>query len=160
MALLNEAQKIVLEYFEEDLPEVNEIDRMDPFCLFRFLQKVNNNYLSWVEKNSAKLTKAIWNEAQEWKGGNAEDFSRYMRNIRKMMADLPPAIRAAFSERLIIDVIITGLSKHEDLKSIHTIIRSEHSKQPNVVTMQYIEEQVTSVLNDLKSEVTPALNSK
>ena len=160
IALLNEAQKIVLEYFEDDLPEVNEIDRMDPFCLIRFLQKVNNNYLSWVEKNSAKLTKTIWNEAQEWKGGNAEDFSRYIRNFRKMMTDLPPVIRTAFSERMIIDVIISGLSKHEDLKTIHTIIRTEHSKQPNLVTMQYIEEQVISVLNDLKSEVTPAPNVK
>jgi len=51
MAVLNEAQKIVLEYFDDDLPEVKEIDRMDPFCLFRFLQKINSNYLTWVAKN-------------------------------------------------------------------------------------------------------------
>jgi hypothetical protein len=55
-------------------------------------------------------------------------------------------------------MIITGLSQHEDLKSIHTIIRSKHSEQPDFVTMQYIEEQVTSVLNDVKSDISPAVN--
>ncbi len=123
VAVLNEAQKIVLEYFAEDLPEVKEIDRTDPFCVFRFLQKINNNYLSWVGKNSAKLTKSIFTEAQHWQGGNAEDFVRYIQNIRRMIIDLPPDIRASFSERLIIDMIISGLLEHDDLKTIHTVIR-------------------------------------
>ena len=45
-AVLNKAVKIVLEYFTDDLPEVGEIDLTDPFCVFRYLQKVNNNYLN------------------------------------------------------------------------------------------------------------------
>ena len=160
MAVLNQTLKIVLEHFDEDLPEVGEIDRLDPFCLFRFLQKMNTNYLNWVKKNSAKLTGSIINEAQNgWKGGNAAEFTRHMRNIRKMMVDLPPSIRMSLSERLIIDMIITSLSQHEDLKAIHTIIRSKHSEQPDSVTMQFIEEQVTAVLNDIKPKVATVINS-
>ena len=114
MAVLNQALKIVLEHFDEDLPEVGELDRLDPFCLFRFLQKMNTNYLNWVKKNSTKLAGSIINEAQNgWKGGNAAEFTRHTRNIRKMMVDLPPSIRMSLSERLIIDMIITSLSQHE-----------------------------------------------
>ena len=58
---VTEALKIVLEYCTDDLSEVGEIDRTDPFCVLKFLQKVNHNYLNWVKKNSAKLTKTICN---------------------------------------------------------------------------------------------------
>ena len=123
MVVLNEALQIVLEYFTDYPPEVGEINSTDPFCVFRFLQKINNNYLNWVKKNSAKLTKTIFNEAQNgWKGGNVTDFTRYIQNIRKMMVDLPSSICASFSERFIFDMIITSLLKHEELKGIHTII--------------------------------------
>ena len=38
----------------------------------------------------------IFNEAQNvWKGGNATDFTRYIRNIGNMMVDLPSSIRAS-----------------------------------------------------------------
>ena len=73
------------------------------------------------------------------------------------MVDLHSSIRASFNERLIIDMIITSLSQHEELKGIHTIIRSKHSEQPDLVTN--IEEQVTSVLHDVRAEVAPAANS-
>ena len=78
-----------------------------------------------------------------------------------MMVDLPSLIRASFRERLIIDLIITSLLQHEELKTIHilTTIRSKHSEQPDSVTMQYIEEQVTSILHDVRAEVAPAVNS-
>ena len=59
MTVLNGALQTVLENFTVDLPEVGEVDCMDPFCVFRFLQKVNTNYLNWVKKNPAKLTKTI-----------------------------------------------------------------------------------------------------
>ena len=96
MKVFNEALNIVLEYFTDDLPEVGEIDHTDLFCVFRFLQKVNNNYLNWVKKNSAKLTKTIFNEAQNgWKGGDATDFTRYIWSIGNMMVDLPSSIRAS-----------------------------------------------------------------
>ena len=52
MAVLNEALKIVLEYFTDDLPEVGEVDRTDPFSVFRILKKVNNNYLNWAKQNN------------------------------------------------------------------------------------------------------------
>ena len=62
------------------------------------------------------------------------------------------------TEQLTIDIIITSLSQHEDLKAIHTIIRSKH-KQQDSVTVQFIEEQVTSVLYFVKAEVAPAANT-
>ena len=59
----------------------------------------NNNYLNCIKKNSAKLSKTIFNKAQNsWKGGNATDFTRYIQDIWKMMVDLPSSIRASFSE--------------------------------------------------------------
>ena len=71
MAVLNEALQIVLEYFTDDLPEVGEVDRTDPFSVLRFLK----NYLNWANKT-------IFNEAQNgWKGGKATDFTRYIRKI-------------------------------------------------------------------------------
>ena len=67
-----------------------------------------------------------------WEGGNGTNITRYIRNIWKMMVDLPSPICATCSKRLIIDMIITSLSQHEDLKAIHIIIRSKRSEQPDI----------------------------
>jgi hypothetical protein len=88
IAFLNSALLIELKNFEDDLPKVDEIDCLDPFCVFRFLQSVYSNYLTFVAKNSSTFKGTTFKEAQQWKGGSADDFTKYIHKIRKLMSFL------------------------------------------------------------------------
>ena len=76
-----------------------------------------------------------------------------------MHCELPLFLASAISQELLANMIISNLPKNDSLKAIHTIMRSKYSDQSASVTFQYIEEQVTAVLKDLRSDPVPAIDS-
>jgi hypothetical protein len=47
--------------------------------------------MTFVAKKSSTFTStAISPEAQQWKGGPADDFTKYTCKVRKLMIELPP----------------------------------------------------------------------
>ena len=75
------------------------------------------------------------------------------------MSELPPSIRITFNDSLVLNMVIASLAQDENLKAIHTIICCKMSDQPNSVTFQNIEEQVTRVLRDIKPSAAPAIGN-
>jgi hypothetical protein len=76
------------------------------------------------------------------------------------MNELPPSILSTFNESLVINMVVANLAQDENLKAIYTIICCKMSDQPNSITFQNIEEQVTPVLRDLKPSAVPASSGK
>jgi hypothetical protein len=113
--------------------------------------------LTYVAKNSSAFSSTLFQEAQQWKGGSTDDFTKYICKIRKPMNELPPLIQSTFNESLVIKIAVTNLAQNENLKAIHTIICCKISDQPNCVTFQNIEEQVTRVLRDFKPSAVPGI---
>ena len=151
---LYEVLDLIKPYFDPDLVEMQEIDYTDIYGSIRFLQKIYTNWLQYSRQKSSESSLKLIDYAREWKGGNADEFSRHLRTIQKMKNELPPAAKGTINDHMLHDLVITSLKSHSDLSAIHTLLRVKFVEKPQEITFSHIESQVNMILTDVKPETS------
>jgi len=80
---------VISPLFDPKLPEMMQIQRSDPYFVFRFLQSVYKKYLDHVKKNSGNLVGNILDKSRSWRGGSAVQYKQHLTDIQASMAKLP-----------------------------------------------------------------------
>jgi len=150
---------LLMPFFSPNVPELLNIDRTDPFCTIRFLQRIYTKYLEYASMNSAEFTTSILDRARSWTGGNADEFTQLTLELQKLLSELPDSLRATVNEKLLVDMVIASLKKDSNLNAMHAILRSEFIRG-QCVTLAKVESAVTSILKDVTVATPSAIREE
>ncbi len=57
-----------------------------------------------------------------WEGRSAEEFSRHLHTIQRMLSGLTLEVKLAINYHMVHDLIRSSLESHSDLSGIHTLL--------------------------------------
>jgi len=86
--------------------------------------------------------------SRAWKGGSATDYKQHLIDIQALMAKVPQQLTSTCDHNLVINLIIENLADDPKLEAADTVIRSKYNDDPAKVTFAYIENEITSILED------------
>ena len=152
---LAEVLGALMPFFAPNIPDLLNIDRTDPFCTIRLLQRFYTKFLEYVSTNSADFTTNILDRARSWTGGGADEFTQLILELQKLRSELPDSLRPTVNEKLLVDLVIASLKKDPNLDAMHAILRSDFIKG-HCVTLDNVESAVISILKDISVSTTPA----
>ena len=98
---LYEVLDMIKPFFHPDLVELQEIKYTDTYGPIRFLQKIYTNWIQYSRQESSESSLTLIDYVREWKGGNAEEFSKHLRTIQKMKNELPPSDKGIINDQML-----------------------------------------------------------
>jgi hypothetical protein len=145
---LGEVLGVLMPFFAPNIPDLLNLDRTDPFCTIRLLQRLYTKFLAYASTNSAYFTANIFDHARSWTSGGTDEFTQFILELQKMRSELPDSLRPTVPEKLLVDLVIASLKKDPNLNAMHAILRSDFIKG-QCVTLSNVESAVISVLKDV-----------
>jgi len=125
---LGEVLGVLMPFFAPNIPDLLNLDRTDPFCTIRLLQRLYTKFLAYASTNSADFTANIFDHARSWTSGGTDEFTQFILELQKMRSELPDSLQPTVPEKLLVDLVIASLKKDPNLNAMHAILRSILSK--------------------------------